>query len=146
MRYELLKQFEEARYNRPLLQQIFGPASQAANPSEELRQIISNQDYETNHPLMYSIYEDYSQKGEQTGAQAFIAFILKDPLVYSKPDNKLDQRLFIPFTRESFPAKVTLKLTEYGDCIDKDNEEVEICVNKESKDIYRDLMHNVLFK
>ena len=149
VRYELLKQFEEARYNRPLLQQIFGPASQAANPSEELRQIMLNQDYETNHPLIHSIYEEYLKQGEQKGAQAFIAFILKDPLVYSKPGNKLDQRLFIPFTRESLPAKVTLKLREYGACIDKEDDKgmgMEKCIDKEAKDVYRDLMHNVLFR
>ena len=75
---------------------------------------------------MKSIARRESRKGKRQ--QAFISFILKDPLVYSKPGNKLDQRLFIPFTRESLPAKVTLKLREYGACIDKDNEGVEKCV------------------
>lgn len=146
VKYELFKQFEEAIYTRPFLQQTFGPASLAANPEEELKQIMINQDYETNHPLIHDIYEEYRKQEKQKGAQALIAFILKNPLVYSKPDNRLDQRLFIPITRESFPAQVILKLGEYEICIDKDDKGQEQCVDKKAKDTYRDLMHNVLLR
>ena len=146
VKYELFKQFEEAIYTRAFLQQAFGPASLAANPEEELKQIMINQDYETNHPLIHDIYEEYRQQEEQKGAQALIAFILNNSLVYSKPGNRLDQRLFIPITKEGFPAQVILKLREYEACIDKDDKGQEQCVDKKAKDTYKDLMHNVLLR
>ena len=146
VRYELMKQYVSLVYTRQVLQQIFGPATYAPNPAEELEKIVSNQDYETNHPLLHSIYEEYKKQSQSQAAQDFISFILKDPLVYSKPDNRIEQILFIPFIQDGFIARVIHRLREYWTCIDSDNKGQEKCANKNDKEIYMGLMHSILLK
>ena len=162
VRYELMKQYEFITTTRSFFQQMFGSVAATLDPIEELRKIMLNQSNEDNHPLLQDIYEDYSNLSaeEQGGIQDFISFVLDHPLVYSKPGNARDQRLFIPFAKEgvfdeegifdedslSLTAQVIGKLREYWLCVDNDNRGRGRCEDKESKDIYINMIHNIFLR
>lgn len=158
VRYELMSQYEFITTTRSFFQRMFGSVAATQDPIEELRKIMLNQNNEVNHPLLQDIYEDYSNPSaeEQGGIQDFISFVLNHSLVYSKPGNARDQRLFIPFAKAgggafdenslSLTAQVIGKLREYWQCVDDDNRGRSRCENKESKDIYVDMVHHIFLR